>query len=230
VVVQTQTLPGYLPAPATPVPGLVIGQTTEIDLTNPTGGTILVRKEDEFGNRLASACFQAYADAGGGTRGDYVTASCDYFDDANDGTTALIGLRTGDYVVVEFQTPVGYLTAPDQPVPGVVAGQTTEATVIDVLGGTVVIHATTTAGVPLPGACFQVWTDAGDGTPDTAVAGSCDYFGESNDGATSIQGLSTGDYVVVEFQIPEGYQQAPNQQVHVDSGTSTEVDAVHNAA
>jgi uncharacterized surface anchored protein len=203
---------------------------TEIDLTNPLGGTILVRKEDALGNRLTGACFGAYTDAGGGTRGDEVTASCDHFDDADDGTTALTGLPTGDYVVVEFQAPAGYLWAPDQPVPGVVAGQTTEATVIDVWGGTVVVHAATAAGDPLPGACFEVWTNAGDGALGTYAGASCDYFGEPNDGATSIRGLGTGDYVVVETQVPEGYQQAPNQPVHIVSGTTSEVEALHNAA
>jgi uncharacterized surface anchored protein len=230
VVVQSSGPNGYLPAPDTLVPGVIAGETTSITVVNELGATLLIHTLNEEGDPVPGGCFTLYTDTGNGTRGDQVTGSCDYHDEADDGTTALSGLPTGDYVVVETQAPEGYLRADDHPVSGVVAGQTTETTVINVLGGTVMIHSANAAGDPLPGACFQIWTDAGDGVLGTYAGASCDYFDDADDGVTAIGGVPTGDYVVVEFQVPEGYLLAPNQRVHVVVSVTIGVDVVHNGA
>jgi pimeloyl-ACP methyl ester carboxylesterase len=90
--------------------------------------TLVVRRLDGAGRPQPGACYQIYVDAGGGQRGDYRNAACDAdLDGAENGSTLLIGLDTGDYVVEEITPPEGLTAASDQRVS--VAGSATNLTI-----------------------------------------------------------------------------------------------------
>src|SRR4029434_7723079 len=112
------------------------------------------------------------------------------------------------YVLAQYNTPDGYVRAPDQSV-HVDIGLPTIVTVTNELGG--IIEITTTNGQnPLPGACFEAWTDAGDGTPVKLTGLACDEGDGEADGVMRIIGLPTGNYGVIQYIAPEGYAPAAN--------------------
>ncbi|MGH2559990.1 MAG: alpha/beta fold hydrolase, partial [Thermomicrobiales bacterium] len=78
--------------------------------------TLRIEKVDEAGQPLPGACFQLYADAGGGTRGDYRNARCDGDDGDEDGTITIRNLEPGNYVLEENRPPEGYAKGADIPV------------------------------------------------------------------------------------------------------------------
>jgi len=77
--------------------------------------SLVLRRMDVAERPQPGSCFQIYLDAGGGQHGEYRGAACDKdADGADNGTTVLIGLDPGDYVVEEITPPEGLPAAPDQ--------------------------------------------------------------------------------------------------------------------
>jgi hypothetical protein len=90
--------------------------------------TLVISRLDGAGRPQPGACYQIYVDAGGGQRGEYRNAACDKdLDGADNGSTLLIGLEAGDYVVEEITPPAGLTAAPDQRVS--VMGSATHLTI-----------------------------------------------------------------------------------------------------
>ncbi|MFL5758535.1 MAG: collagen binding domain-containing protein [Thermomicrobiales bacterium] len=225
VLVETQAPVGYLKAPATLVAGVVAGQTTDVTITDPKAGTLVVHKTNQDGAVLSGACFRVHEDAGKGALGPEVTSACDDWDGSNDGTITLLGL-SGNYVLVESRAPDGYLTAPNWAFQ-IRAGQTHERTVVDKAGGRIVIHLVDQNKQPLPGASYFVYADAG-GVPGAFFGGTCDGCDSTEDGTATIRGLPTGKYLVSEFQVPTGYLGTPLTPVSVKAGKESTVTLVNS--
>lgn len=73
--------------------------------------------------------------------------------------------------------------------------------------GTLVVAKTDHMGEPLPGASFEVYTDAGSGVRGGLVGQAV----SDASGLATIGGLSTGAYVLVESAAPGGFMTAPDQ-------------------
>jgi hypothetical protein len=90
--------------------------------------SLVVHRLDATDRPLAGACFQIYADAGGGTRGDFRGGACDTdVDNAADGVIRFAPLPPGNYVLQEAKPPEGETAVPDMPV--VLAGLATDVDV-----------------------------------------------------------------------------------------------------
>jgi uncharacterized surface anchored protein len=83
----------------------------------------------------------------------------------------------------------------------------------------VTIRTTDTAGVLRPGACYNVYQDAGSGQLGAYAGLGCDQFDQSpTDGRTRIGGLTAGNYVLVETVAPSGFQLAANRSFTLLAG------------
>ncbi|MGH2532203.1 MAG: alpha/beta fold hydrolase [Thermomicrobiales bacterium] len=71
------------------------------------------------------------------------------------------------------------------------------------------------AGQPLPGACFQLYVDAGGGTRGEYRNARCDGDDGENDGTITIRNLEPDDYLLEENRPPEGYAKGPDVPVTV---------------
>jgi pimeloyl-ACP methyl ester carboxylesterase len=69
---------------------------------------------------------------------------------------------------------------------------------------------------PQPGACFQIYQDAGGGVHGEYRGAACDKDADGADNGTIVLiGLDPGDYVVEEITPPEGITAAPDERVSV---------------
>jgi uncharacterized surface anchored protein len=231
LVESWETLPGgYLISPNQPLT-LTDGESRTLTAAHQRAGSLTVYKVDPNGAPLPGACFQLNLDGGGGTPGAFITWRCDAYDGLDDGTT-FFETANGDLVLIESQVPAGYLAAPNQPV-RVEPGQQKIVTIEDPLGGTLLVRKVDANGAALTdgdlGACFQLWTDGGDGTPAGYLGEQCDGYDGANDGALTFTGLQTGGYVLVEIRAPAGYLTVANQLVSVQAGQTSEVVVVNEA-
>jgi murein DD-endopeptidase MepM/ murein hydrolase activator NlpD len=124
-----------------------------------------VRVVDGGGTPLAGACFQAYADAGGGARGEYRGATCDGDDGAADGV-AVLRLPAGAAVLGQVVAPPGFVPAADVSVE-VVADAVTEVTVVNAAAGSPVPAGSPAAECPALG---PEWADVLRWQPDVLAA------------------------------------------------------------
>jgi pimeloyl-ACP methyl ester carboxylesterase len=109
------------------------------DPATPT--MLVVHRLDETGRPLAGSCFQIYADAGGGARGEFRGGACDTdLDGAADGSIPFPPLPAGAYVLQEVKPPDGVPAAPDLPV--AIRGLATEVDVKHVAEATPTVTAT----------------------------------------------------------------------------------------
>jgi hypothetical protein len=73
----------------------------------------------------------------------------------------------------------------------------------------------------LPGACWDLYADAGNGALGNFVASYCDsYDAVPNDGRTTFPALDAGDYVLVETLSPKGYQIGTDHRFSLTAGQS----------
>jgi pimeloyl-ACP methyl ester carboxylesterase len=78
---------------------------------------LTVHRLDADGRPLAGACFQIYADAGSGARGEFRGGACDTDGDgADDGAIPFPPMPPGNYVLEEVRPPAGLTPSPDVPV------------------------------------------------------------------------------------------------------------------
>ncbi|GIW04699.1 MAG: hypothetical protein KatS3mg059_1319 [Thermomicrobiales bacterium] len=215
---------GYQGAPAQTVTVSAGHQTTVTVVNTPSPGTGALRvvKVNRFDQSITGACFQLFTDAGDGARGDLVLERCDAHD-VSDGSTVFPAVEPGDYVVGESIAPGGYRPADDVRA-SVIAEHTTRVDVIDELQsglGLLEIHKVDGEGVPLPGGCFTVFTDAGDGTPGSYIHDACG-------GPTFSLFLSPGAYIVLEEAPPSGYVGSAGQLAQVEEGRLTSLTFVNH--
>lgn len=86
------------------------------------------------------------------------------------------------------------------------------------------IHRLDGSGRPVPGSCFQIFTDGGDGTRGEFRGGACDPDGDGAENGTIIfPPLPPGSYVIEEARAPEGMTAASDTPVSL-SGLSTDID------
>lgn len=90
-----------------------------------------------------------------------------------------------------------------------------------------IVHAVGPDGATLlPGACFEVYVDAGGGARGNYVNASCDRDDTLEDGNVLLL-LTPGNYVLAESVQPAGYDLAPDQPVTVAEDTVQEATVVH---
>lgn len=191
-------------------------------LASATGsGSLEITKKNKTGTLLQDSCFALYADLGGMVRGRQVATQCDRYDGTpNNGKLNFVNVPAGSYVVVETRAPSGYALASDR-VAVITEGETTRISVVDPVGGsTLTVTKVDSAGTRLFDACFDVYTDAGEGQLGVLVASSCDGF-DGADGKTNLRGLRNGNYVLFEIGPPFGYQRANNVPFRVSASGST---------
>ena len=69
------------------------------------GETVTIANVDEAGDPVPGSCHRLYTDAGDGARGGLIAAACDPADGASDGTTTIVGLLPGAYVLAAPSAP-----------------------------------------------------------------------------------------------------------------------------
>lgn len=181
--------------------------------------TVLARNQSNA--PLPGACFAVYLDLGGGRVGDFQRSLCDA-DDGADGTTALGALEPGDYVLLETVIPAGYARPASRPFT-VVASQPLSLTVQHLPGGAVRVSNLTDVGEPLAGACFDVYTDLGDGSTGSLVDRGCNDAGHE----ITLSGILVGSYILVESRVPAGFRAGPPTRFAIAAGATTNL-AVRN--
>ncbi len=184
-------------------------------------GRIAILAVDDAGRVMTGACFELYIDVGG-TRGDYVTSACDY-EDGSDGTTTFAAINPGAYVVAENPNsfPEGYVAAPDQAVV-LEPGSVLDLSAVHQRVGSLVVLKVGPGGASLPGACFDLYLDAGGGALGDYVTQRCDEYDGADDGSTIFES-AYGDLVLVESRVPAGYLAATNLAVHVGAAEAKTV-------
>jgi uncharacterized surface anchored protein len=203
------------------------GVTLRPTITNyPVEGpdSVVVTKQDEATNLLPGACLSIFLDPGTGRFGSFVTSVCDGNDGGYDGKVAFSSVAPGNYFLHESRSPLGYQIDVNLAFTKV-AGQAKALTIHDQPGGTklLVKAVDIDSGVALPGACWQVHHNDGNGGLGNFVAGGCDGgdgYG-ANDGTFQVLGLPSGSYVLYQGTPPNGYQQATKRSFNVNPGQTT---------
>ncbi len=217
-----------------------------------TGG-ITIRKTDPGGQVLPGACF------GVKTRDRLARSTflCDGpsraglpGDGKADGLLLFVGLTPTlgptPYTLAEVLAPAGYLAVADQVVTADPATPT-ELRIVDTTGpgGGVAARTVDPAGTLLVGACFELWTDAGDGTRGAFVkdsarcdgpAGSRTHPGTPDgalDGVVAWTGITGGRYLLHETFAPAlagtaaTYELVVDAPIRVSAETVVSVEFVH---
>lgn len=84
-----------------------------------------------------------------------------------------------------------------------------------------VIYTANAAGARLPGACYRIHQDAGNGVLGAYVTGmsQCDHHDATpDDGHVEFSGLPAGNYVLLESRAPSGYYLAAKWRFHISAG------------
>jgi len=210
------------PATETPIIDTPGGTPTEsaarlqaIDAQQATG-SIVVTAQDSGGGAVDNACFVVFED-NNGSQGQFVAQGCDS-DDGSDGVTTIAGVPAGTYLLVSSFVPEGVVLGGQRQVT-VVAGQSVTETFVFATGGrTIVIEKVDENGDPLPGSCFNVNKDVGNGQPGDFVSGNCSDPNRT-DGLVFVNGIAPGSYVLVETQAPDGYVAGTSLAFTVTAGT-----------
>lgn len=198
----------------------VARETREVDVYNDPWPLLIIHKVDENGDPLADACFTGFTDLGGGQRGPEWRPPGGICGTDEDGIMMLL-VTPGNQILVETRAPLGYLPVTDTRFT-MVKGEVTELTIVNRKVGALTITKTDMEGKELTGACFEAWTNVA-GKRGTLVASGCDR--ETNDGThnptldakTVLNGLTPGQYWLVEKTPPKGYFAAADRLVTVKS-------------
>ncbi|MFL5759346.1 MAG: SpaA isopeptide-forming pilin-related protein [Thermomicrobiales bacterium] len=217
-VMAESTAPlGFAPAADQSVV-IVPNQTTTLTVTDQPELGLIVYKTNTTNAPLAGACFEIYADAGGGATGALITSHCDGDDGANNGVLKFGVLTPGNYVIHESSAPLGYGRASNRTF-SVQANTPLAISIADTQGGAIKVTKQNEVGEPLVGSCFDAYTDRGGGVRGTFVARGCNDSGN----LIIVDGLAAGAYVLAESKAPIGYLVAADKIVTVVAGQQASV-------
>ncbi|MBV9593564.1 MAG: hypothetical protein JO147_07220 [Actinobacteria bacterium] len=215
--------PGYATPPASYLPVVTTGGTTDIPLFvypsgSQSGGATFIQKESDDGTYLDDAVFDLFKD---GTRVSSCTTGSNTT--VGPGGCLVTGLALGTYVWVETKAPAGYQ------LPTGVAAQTT-VTVAVINPPSIGVKEITNSRVRTP-PTSSLTVKKIDASSKTTLAGA--QFALLKDGAASgpscttgadgtcrIDGLSPGSYRWHETVAPIGYGVAPNSDAVVIDATN----------
>ncbi len=223
---STSLGPNYLGGADVPFT-IELGGTAEVTVQFVPKGTIVIHKRTADNQPLAGACFLAYMDDGDGQHSDSsVSGGCDYDDGAGDGLITFPA-QPGNLVVVENQTPSGYVPAPDIRVT-IESQQTVELTVVDQLASTLVVSVTDLWGTPFGPACLELFYTNADGTRGTYAGVGCTYdFGEFN--KVRFGPLQPGRYLISGSSVNTGMHLDADVPVDIGIAESAEVTVRFNS-
>ena len=214
-LIETRSPLGYL-LDATPREVRVApNTTTRYEVVDRPGGLVVaVLGADTDGAPLPGACFTVHLDNGKGGAGTFVALVCDDADGARDGTLSR-AIAPGAYILGQQAAPDGY--APIAPRGFQIANGA--ATRLDITLTRATAELTVTrrgadaGSAALPGACFDLHRDNGDGVfapaTDVRAAGRCDAEDPKDlvggNGQTHFTGIAPGTYFLVETRTPAGH-------------------------
>jgi uncharacterized surface anchored protein len=206
---QIRSRPGYISS-SQRIVAITAGKTTRLTLTNKgSGSTISVKKLDPDGNRLKDACFQVYKGQISNSS-SIVAAACDGEDGKNDGSIHLYGAGSGSYSLYEARSPVGYFIRSSTTSLNIPSGGKTFSITVTNFPvddpDNVVVTKKDQGSTVLPGACFAIFKNLGNGQFSGFVANACDGNDGAYDGKTIIGNIPPGSYVLQESRSPAGYQ------------------------
>jgi probable HAF family extracellular repeat protein len=95
--------------------------------------------------------------------------------------------------------------------------------------GALLVETVDQSGKPLPGACYQVYEDAGNGARGSFRGGACDLADGADDGVTTVAPLPAGDYLAEQWQGPPGYKPVADTPVTVQ-GLGTDLTVTNEPA
>jgi Prealbumin-like fold domain len=205
---------GFAPGPDVPIT-LVRGEDLPITIRNSPSGILNVKNISSLdGQPLKGACFELWTN-NNGSRGTKIQGAlnCDAETGA-DGTTVMKWVP-GTFILVQYLVPKDHYPSPDTIVT-IVGRETNEVTISNEIYPMFTISKVDQNYQMLPGACFKIFKDQGNGTPGSVVEGGdnlCDVNdgngGPSGDGVTSKR-LPAGNYIGREITAPSGYAKAPD--------------------
>jgi len=179
-------------------------------------GSIIATAVDEGGDDILNVCFTVFEN-NGGSQGQFLGQGCDS-NDGSDGATTITGIPAGTHIVVASYVDPGFVVGSSQLVT-IDPGETTSVTFEIASGGrTIRIAKVDDASDPLPGACFNVTEDSGNGQPGDFVGGNCSDPSRT-DGLVFIFGVAPGEYVLVETTAPSGFVAGPPLAFTVTAGS-----------
>jgi uncharacterized surface anchored protein len=227
VHIELESAPfGYFLDPISFNVDVVAGQTTNADVELEHWPLLIVSVVDQSGAPLGQACFEGYTDLGGGQHGPKWSGTGDWCD--TDGNGELWAWVTpGNSVLVEVESPFGYLPIEEMPIT-MIRGQLTRATVVNAQAGTLTVNKFDD-GTPrkaLTSACFALFRNVG-GNRGEEVERRCDRvsatdpYNSSDDGKTVFNGLVPGSYLLGETVAPNGYYLHADIPVTITSGNSS---------
>ena len=197
--------------------------TSQAEEEEPETGSLIIQRANEQGGRVAGACFQLEANAGGAVTGPVCDNGTGDADGAA-GTIRINDLAAGTYTLSETTTPDGVETPEDQDV-DVDAGETTRVTIqtddSEPPFGTLRVRFEDANGDAVSGACVNVTNPAGEFGPFCD-----DRFDGVNDGVTVIPQVESGENTVTIVTTPAGYavvEDDSSQTVTVTGGEESEV-------
>lgn len=186
------------------------GETDTATAAGAPAGSFTVIALDENDDPFTDeVCFTTFVDLGGGTLGDEVLG--EFCNTPNDiGRLLNRSDPPGDYVLVVIGVPTGFGPPANTPFTVEVNQDTLVEIVIPVLDnpdepGSLTVFKVDDQQDPLPGACFQLFTEVNDNVGDPVGDRVCDEDDGSDDGTIFFAEVAPGDYRVKEVRSPAGF-------------------------
>lgn len=192
-------------------------------LATAATGSVVVTTTDQFGDPAPGASYEIVDASTGnavtvtsGNGQSQATSFADHTDGATDGVATATDVPAGSYILHTYDPAESHFAAPDLPFQ-LSSGQTAGLVTQSELGALIVIstHDMVTTDW-LPGVCYSVYDNAS-GQRGALRDDFCDADEGANDGVTNIF-THAGSYVVAQSSVPDGYQNASDEQVTVAAG------------
>ena len=158
----------------------------EFTIVDPRWAKVTITVQTQSVLPVPGGCFWAFADAGGGTKGELIAPTqCDNADGHDDGSLVM-GIPAGDVVLEERITPNGYI-APDPLILHLDIGEERSTTFVDKTPTTLIVRT------------VDVWGDLVDRTDLHLVqtaGGSADIEESTNGGTLKLPFIAPGTYAI----------------------------------